>query len=95
MSRNGPDTVGRDADDVAIVVDGETLRVRGGTSLAAALMGAGRLMLRRSPRSQKPRGAFCYMAACQECRLTVGGRRVLACIEPVREGMTVNLGRAQ
>jgi predicted molibdopterin-dependent oxidoreductase YjgC len=75
-----------------IFVDREPLAAFAGESLAAALAAAGRLMLRRSPRSGAPRGGFCHMGTCQECRVIVDGEPVLACLTPVRDGMVVTLG---
>lgn len=38
----------------------------------------------------EPRGPVCNMACCQECFVTVDGRaRVLACMTPVADSMTV------
>ncbi len=77
---------------VGIRVDGEALRVRPGTTLAAALLSAGRWTFRRSVTGE-PRGPVCGMGICFECRVTIDGvpeRR--ACLEPVVEGMEVITG---
>lgn len=76
----------------SIYVAGEAVTVREGICLAAALAEAGRVDLRSSPRAKGSRGAFCYMGTCRECRVTVDGHRVLACMEPVRKDMQVVLG---
>lgn len=73
---------------VVIEVDGEPLRAHPGESLAAALWAAGIRTLRHSPRGG-PRGAFCLMGVCQECLVSVDGRRVLACQQPVSAGLSV------
>jgi D-hydroxyproline dehydrogenase subunit gamma len=62
--------------------------------LATALACEDVLALRRSPRTGAPRGAFCFMGACQECAVTVDGAVRQACLTPVRAGMTVELGGA-
>lgn len=76
---------------VRITVDGHAVDVRAGQMLAAALLAAGVLELRRSPRAKTPRGAFCFMGACQECAIHVDGRLQQACQVRVAEGMTVEL----
>jgi aerobic-type carbon monoxide dehydrogenase small subunit (CoxS/CutS family) len=59
--------------------------------LGVALALAGRLELRKSPKAGRPRGLFCLMGSCQECLVRVDGEPVLACLEPVRAGMKVEL----
>lgn len=78
------------ADTVEIVVNGVPLRVAPDESLAAALFNAGVRSTRRSAGGES-RGPLCGMGTCFECRVTVDGiaqRR--ACLEPVRDGMTVD-----
>ena len=60
-----------------------------GESVAAALMAAGWRELRRSPRSDAPRGAFCFMGSCQECLVWVANRKLPSCQVPVSEGLAV------
>jgi len=79
----------RRRNEVSIAVDGRTIQAFAGESLAAALFAAGVRRLRLSPRARAPRGMFCLMGSCQECLVRVDGRRVLACLEPVRDGMLV------
>jgi predicted molibdopterin-dependent oxidoreductase YjgC len=79
------------SDLVEILVDGEPLRVPGGRSLAAALIEAGRPVLRRGP-GGGPRGIYCGIGACYECRVHVEGRGLVrACVTPVQAGMRVTL----
>jgi len=77
---------------VTIRVDGRAVEAFEGEALIGALHAAGIVALRTSPRDGTPRGAFCIMGACQECRVRAGGRVVLACREPVRAGLEVVLG---
>ncbi len=52
-------------------------------SAAARALGAGRLILSRSFRLHRPRGAFCHAGWCQQCRVTLpDGRIALACQDP-------------
>jgi predicted molibdopterin-dependent oxidoreductase YjgC len=75
-----------------LTVDGEPLRAPAGQSLAAALLAAGRVTLRRSP-GGTPRGVYCGIGVCQECRVHVEGRGVVrACVTPVAAGMRVTTG---
>jgi D-hydroxyproline dehydrogenase subunit gamma len=76
---------------IELSVDGEPLRAPAGQSIAAALLASGRRSLRPSP-SGEPRGVYCGIGVCQECRVQADGRVVRACIEPVRAGMRVITG---
>jgi D-hydroxyproline dehydrogenase subunit gamma len=77
---------------VTFTVDGVIVTGIPDESLATALFAAGIRRLRYGPRSGDPRGVFCMMGSCQECVVRVGGKPVLACMEPVRAGMSVMLG---
>jgi aerobic-type carbon monoxide dehydrogenase small subunit (CoxS/CutS family) len=68
--------------EISIDVDGIVIRAEAGISLAAALARAGHAATRRSLRGE-PRGAFCGMGTCFECRVRVNGIERLACITPV------------
>ncbi len=61
-----------------LIIEGEPCDVPAGISIAAALALTGDGVTRRSV-SGEPRAPFCGMGVCQECRVTVNGRRVLAC----------------
>lgn len=82
ISRSSPAT---------IHVDGKPIQAFAGESVAAALSAAGLLHLRNSPGRGAPRGAFCFMGACQECKVRIDDRLVTACQEPVREGLKISL----
>lgn len=73
-------------------VDGEVQRAPEGQSLGAALLHAGRAALRQSP-SGTPRGLFCGIGVCQECRVVVDGNVARACVTPVTAGMQVTTGQ--
>ena len=79
---------------VTLWVDGQAIEAFTGESLAAALLAAGRRALRTSPRAGTPRGLFCMMGVCQECLVSVDGRRTLACQVAVCDGMRVETGAA-
>lgn len=77
--------------DVDFSVDGVPVRAPEGECLAVSLACADILHLRSSPRAGGPRGAFCFMGACQECAIQVDGELRQACLTPVRAGMTISL----
>lgn len=77
-----------------ILVDGVPVPAVAGQSVASALMTAGIFALRRSPRENAPRGAFCLMGVCQECVLEIEGVAMPACQVPVRPALAVTLGLA-
>jgi D-hydroxyproline dehydrogenase subunit gamma len=86
MSRRAPAT-----GEVVIRVNGRTLRVEPGITVAAALENA-RLGFRRSVTGEV-RGPLCGMGICHECRVDIDGvehRR--ACLEVVEPGMEIRTG---
>ncbi len=78
-----------DAACVHLTIDGRSIAVEAGTTLAAALVIVGVLGTRTSVSGQ-PRAALCGMGVCQECRVTIDGRmHALACQTLCREGQVV------
>jgi predicted molibdopterin-dependent oxidoreductase YjgC len=71
-----------------LTVDGQTLRVALGTTVAAALALASDGCSRTSVSGQR-RAPLCGMGVCQECRVTIDGLRRLACQTHCRDGMQV------
>jgi predicted molibdopterin-dependent oxidoreductase YjgC len=76
---------------VTFVVDGMAVAAHRGETLAAALMAAGLLRLRHSPRDFAPRGAFCFMGVCQECVVRVDGVLRQSCQVAAEDGLAVVL----
>jgi aerobic-type carbon monoxide dehydrogenase small subunit (CoxS/CutS family) len=76
---------------IEVIVDGAPLRAPAGQSLAAALLASGRSVLRTSP-GGSPRGLYCGIGVCQECRVVVDGEVVRSCVTPLRAGMRVSTG---
>lgn len=72
-----------------LFVDGLPVDVPPGARLTAAL---GMPPVACYDLSGAPRGPLCGMGQCFECRVTVEGREVLACLTPAREGMGVRRG---
>ncbi len=71
-----------------LTLDGRVLRVDAGTSVAAALALGGDGCSRTSVSGQR-RAPLCGMGICQECRVTIDGRRRLACQTLCQDGMHV------
>ncbi len=72
-----------------LLFEGRELTAYLGESVAAALLAAGVRTLGHGP-DGGPRGLYCGMGACFECRVTVDGRPNLrACMTPVAPGMRV------
>ena len=76
---------------ISIAVDGMAIAAHQGEMLAAVLLAAGIVHLRRSPRAGTSRGAFCFMGVCQECLVRINGRTRQACLVPVQDGLEVEL----
>jgi predicted molibdopterin-dependent oxidoreductase YjgC len=75
---------------VAIEVDGERLEAFLGETVGAALVAAGRRGFRRTERLGAPRGLYCGIGLCFDCRVWVeGAGRVRACQTAVASGMRV------
>jgi predicted molibdopterin-dependent oxidoreductase YjgC len=75
--------------EISLRIDGGVVRVKAGSSVAAALRVAGGMGIARSSVSGHARAPFCGMGVCQECRVRVDGRRMLACQTVCAEGMQV------
>jgi sarcosine oxidase subunit alpha len=72
-----------------VFVDGLPVDVPPGARLTAAL---GLPPVAGRDLSGAPRGPLCGMGQCFECRVTVDGREVLACLTPATEGLEVGRG---
>lgn len=74
-----------------IEVNGQLIPARHGQTIAAALMAAGRRVLRYTL-GGAPRGIFCGMGTCFECLVTVDGfAEQRACMTQVRPNMRIHL----
>jgi predicted molibdopterin-dependent oxidoreductase YjgC len=73
-----------------ILVDGEPVAAYEGETVATALLAAGRVALRLTPRKGQPRGLLCGMGVCFDCLVDVDGwPNVRSCVTPARPGMRV------
>jgi predicted molibdopterin-dependent oxidoreductase YjgC len=77
---------------VVFTVDGEEIAAPARQSIAAALLANARPVLRHGP-AGGPRGLYCGIGSCFECRVHVEGRgAVLGCVTPVEAGMRITTG---
>ncbi len=74
---------------VTLRVDGRSVEVPGGITVAAALLRIGVVALRTSVTGE-PRGVLCAMGSCFECRVSIDGAPLQrACLTLCRDGMEV------
>jgi len=59
-------------DPITLTIDGQSVRVAAGATVAAAILSTGRTAFRRSVHGV-PRGPLCAMGICFECRVTIDG----------------------
>lgn len=79
--------------EVTVTVDGHAIPARVGEPIAVAMMAAGIWVCRRTHKLDQPRGVFCGVGQCGECRVTVDGiPNVRSCQEPVRAGQRIETG---
>ena len=83
-------TLPDDTPSVQIEVDGASVSVPDGISLAAALLAHTGTATRTTGKGTE-RGAFCMMGVCFECLVVVDGTpNTQSCMVIVRDGMVVN-----
>jgi sarcosine oxidase subunit alpha len=76
---------------IVFFVNGRPTTAHVGETIHAALIAAGYLQFRKS-KTHQPRGVFCGMGVCYECRVTVNkGSIQQACVTLVEEGMEVEI----
>ncbi|MGK7376356.1 (2Fe-2S)-binding protein [Planococcus sp. 1R117A] len=79
-----------DTDTVSFTFNQQEYSALNGESLAAALLANGIRTLRVHEETGTPRGIYCNIGHCFECRVTVDGQQgVRACLTPVCDGMAV------
>lgn len=76
-----------EAEEIQFEFDGTTYSGIQGDSIASALLANGVRNLRYSNRDGEPRGIYCGIGHCFECRMTVNGvQSVRACITQACDG---------
>lgn len=77
----------------SVTVDGEPVPLRAGETVAACLLAADRLTLRRTRHGHRPRGVFCGIGVCFDCLVTVNGvAGVRACLRQASSGDRIETG---
>lgn len=80
---------------LTVVVDGESVQVYPGETVATVLLALGRQTFRHTDLQHAPRGLFCGMGVCFDCLVTIDGQpNVRACMTTVQAGMVVETGGA-
>ena len=73
-----------------ILVDGEKVLAYEGETVGAALVAAGHRKLRYTNKYKQPRGIFCGIGLCQECRMIINGvPNTQACQTPATPGCRI------
>ncbi|WP_085991005.1 (2Fe-2S)-binding protein [Oceanobacillus senegalensis] len=76
---------------ITIYFNGKPFQAYEGDTIASSMMAEGVYTLRQHEESGKERGIYCNIGHCFECRVKLGGRRVVrACMTPVFNGMEIN-----
>lgn len=79
---------------VEIEVDGEVIQAIAGEPITAALLAAGKSILRYTRKLHEPRGVFCAIGRCTDCMMIVDGvPNVRTCVTPVKAGMKIQTQR--
>jgi predicted molibdopterin-dependent oxidoreductase YjgC len=88
MFRRLPDA---DAATIEVTIDGHSVRVCAGDTVASALISAGVLASRVADVSGAPRAPYCMMGVCFECLVTVDGvGNRQGCLVLVKPGMRID-----
>lgn len=75
---------------VAILIDGQSVQVQAGQTLAMAMLAGDAVPFRHTAVSSAPRSPLCLMGVCFDCMVEVDGRQnVQSCQVEVQEGMRV------
>lgn len=70
--------------------NGEKIAGYKGDTIASALLAHGIRTLRHHEETGTPRGIYCNIGHCYECRVIVSGtKNIRACLEPITENMSV------
>lgn len=71
-----------------IELDGIRVTAYSGETVATVALVSGRTALRTTPVKGLPRGVFCAVGICHECRMIVDGQpNTRACLTPARPGL--------
>jgi len=81
-------------EEISFTFDDKRYKGYEGDTIASALMAQGIRQLRVHEESGTPRGIYCNIGHCFECRVTVDGKTgVRACMTEIKEDMIVESGK--
>src|SRR5699024_8712826 len=85
-----------DRKTINFTFNGKRLQGCEGDSIASALLANGIRTIRHDTATGEPRGLFCGIGHCYECRVTViGSGNVRACTTRITENMTIESTRGE
>ncbi|HLR70115.1 MAG TPA: (2Fe-2S)-binding protein [Pseudogracilibacillus sp.] len=81
---------------VTFQFDGKTYEGHENDTIASALLAHGIRTLRKHEETGNPRGIYCNIGHCFECRVTVDGvTNIRACLTPIKDNMVIESGKVQ
>ena len=79
-----------EAKQVWITVDGKKIPAREGEPILSALLASGIKVQNISVKQHEPRGYFCGIGRCNDCKMIVNGvPNTRTCVTPAEDGMVV------
>ncbi|MGM8213239.1 (2Fe-2S)-binding protein [Virgibacillus sp. W0430] len=85
-----------DKEPITFTYDGITYKGQRGDTIASALLANGIRTLRVHEETQTPRGIYCNIGHCFECRVTINNNSgIRACLTELEEGMIIESGKGQ
>lgn len=86
----------KEKEQITFTFDGKAYKGFAGDTIASALLANGIRTLRVQEESGTPRGIYCNIGHCFECRVTVNEiPGVRACLQPIEANMVVESGKIQ
>ena len=83
-------------EEITFIFDGKSYTGFKGDTVASALLAHGFRQLRVQEESGNPRGIYCNIGHCFECRVTINHvEGVRSCMTPIEHNMVVESGRLQ
>jgi len=88
MFKQLPDSI---AETVEVTLNGQSIRVTQGISVAAMVLTQGLRCTRETPVSNSKRAPFCMMGVCYDCLMVIDDKaNQRACSVMVKDGMTID-----
>src|SRR5699024_9533884 len=85
-----------DQEKVTFQFDGKKYEGYENDTIASALLANGVRTLRKHENTANPRGIYCNIGHCFECRVTVNNEsNIRACLTPIQENMNIESGKPQ